>query len=386
MPYLIQGGARLFRHDTRKDYLQIGPISIAVSGSNLLPIIDALTHYEAVVGDAAEREAALCSVMSKCRKWHRAKATKVAASGGNPDATVQIRKRAVTALLNEAVAAMLGATPGMARAFDTYAARKERGHFATQPLAGGYANERTAYVKSGKARSISGSLIDDLVKDADPRVGPSLSAPNKAKLANQYGAGTEAHRSFDSLTEKDWQKIEKIATELTGRMLETKYMTRHERLSSMLESDGAGGLRFLVGLRPAAAAGNGVWPYAMDEWGNIYTADDRTDEALDGYALFNHSSFTAGDRVVCAGMLKIDVNGRLVQIDTNSGHYKPTNAQLKVVVAILRDEYHVDFSRCEIITMVPQVVWGIGEIGRFLSDQVPLPRRYNKPLPQPPGN
>ena len=76
----------------------------------------------------------------------------------------------------------------------------------------------------------------------------------------------------------------------------------------------------------------------MDEWGNIYTADDRTTASKSGYAMFNHSTFTAGDKVICARMLQVTRRRKLTMIDTNSGHYKPTRAQLQAVVSILQSE------------------------------------------------
>ena len=373
MPYLNPGGTRLFRRATNKTMVSIGIFQVGVSGSNLVPIIDALGHFAAMANFADEREAALCSIMSRCRKWLHTKGAKVLATAGDPDATVQVRKRAVTSLLNEASAALMASDGDVARAFDAYSTRKQRGGFETKGLANGYANERTAYIASGKTRSVSGSLIDDLVQSAVPRVGPVLSAGNKAKLEAKFGARTDAPRALESLTPKEWLAIEKIATELSGRQLQTRYMTRHQRLGCMLESDGAGGLRYVVSLQPPVAAGNGVWPYAMDEWGNIYTANDQTPDSKQDYAMFNHSSFTAGDTVVCAGMMKINAAGKLVQIDTNSGHYKPTKRQLQIVVTILRNEYHVDLSLTDIVTMAPFALWGAGQAGRFLADQAPLP-------------
>jgi hypothetical protein len=371
MPYLNPGGTRLFRRATNKTTISIGIFKVGVSGSNLVPIIDALAHFEAMANFADEREAALCSIMSRCRKWLHTKNAKVLATAGDPDATVQVRQRAVTSLLNEASAALLASDDDMARAFDSYSTRKQRGGFESKGLANGYANERSAYVASGKTRSISGSLIDDLVHNANARVGPLLSVPNKAKLEAKFGARTAAPRPLESLTPKEWLAIEKIATELSGRQLQTRYMTRHQRLGCMLESDGAGGLRYAMSLQPPVAAGNGVWPYAMDEWGNIYTANDQAADSKKDYAMFNHSSFTAGDTVVCAGMMKINAAGKLLQIDTNSGHYKPTKRQLQIVVTILRDEYLVDLALADIVTMPDGTIWSPGESLRFLTDLPP---------------
>lgn len=157
-------------------------------------------------------------------------------------------------------------------------------------------------------------------------------------------------------------------------------MKKFERLKVMLESDGAGGLRYVVGQR-SAFSGAGVWAYAMDEYGNIFTADDQLAANKNGYAMFNHSSFTSGDLVICAGMLKIDAGAKLVQIDNSSGHYKPTRAQLQAVVTILQDDLAVDLSRTDIISfekdpavgaIAPLVYqWNAGRAAAFLAGAGP---------------
>ena len=166
------------------------------------------------------------------------------------------------------------------------------------------------------------------------------------KFNKQYRS---KRKELEELTLSDWKKIDDIAQEVNGHQLEVRYMKKFERLKVMLESDGAGGLRYVVGPR-SANCGASSWPYAMDEWGNIYTADDQFAANKAGYAMFNHSTFTAGDKVVCAGMLQIDAAGKLTSIDTNSGHYKPSRAQLQTVVGILQSEYNVDMSGTFILT------------------------------------
>ena len=382
MAYLRAGGSVAFRNDTKKTTVSVGLIKVKVSGTNLVPIIDALAHYEAVLNfGAEERERALCSVISKCKKWIALKGGK-AASATDPTATVLVRFHIITALLQEAVTALDASNSEARRAFDTYQMRKGGAQpAAAQPLSAGYVNERTAYIASGKKRSVAGSLIDDLLGTPKQWIrteDAQLSGKASKKFKSKFGG-----RDFTSLTVKEWQAIEKIAAELDGRRLQTRYMTRRDRLNYMLESDGNGGLRYLMGGRSAASPGDSAWPYAMDEWGNIYTADERSDASKAGYAMFNHSSFTAGDLIVCAGMLSINANGKLVFIDTNSGHYKPTRQQLTAVVTVLRDEYHVDISATEISTAGEvRVIWKASPLDqqRFFNGQPPMP-----PLPALPG-
>ena len=378
MPYLRQGGAKAFRADTAKTTLNVGLIKVKVSGTNLVPIYDSLVHYEAVMNfGATEVEKALCSVISKCKKWITLKGPKAAAAM-DPNATVVRRHAVISQLLAEAVNALHGSNAEASRAFNTYQMRKAHGQIgAAQTLAQGYVNERTAYIQSGKTRSLAGSLIDEIVDSPTSklRTQDKLSPKAAAAVTKRFGG-----REFGSLSVKDWQKIDKIADELDGHRLETRYMTRRERLNYMLESDGAGGLRYLMGARSATTPGNSSWPYAMDEWGNIYTADDQTE--TNGYAMFNHSSFTSGDLIVCAGFLQINAAGKLKFVDNASGHYKPTREQLAAVVTILRDDYHVDLNHTDISTFVPRKVWVAGALdrNRFLNGQDPMP-----PLPRLPG-
>ena len=399
MAYLVRGGTQQFKEATKKTVAGKGKLKIRVSGKNLVPILAALEHYETTIqGPLSKKQGALCSVISKCKKWLTLKQAKIATA--DMDSNVKQRQTQVNDLMNEAWQALQASDQGAtAHAFQAYQARKEAGaHQMTRGLSPGYTNERDAYVQSGKTKSLSGSLIDDLLGTGKTRIFP-LPPPAKLKGAtgewednparpafarqNQIRKATVQKavkgRDLGQLSVADWQKIDKIASTVPGG-LETKYMKRPERLNCMLESNGAGGLRYAVGPRSAATAAGMEWPYAMDEWGNIYTANDQAPASRDGKGMFNHSSFTAGDDVVCAGMLKIDAAGKLTFIDTNSGHYKPTAEQLRAVIVILRDEYNVDLSGTRASTAEPRVVWGVGEIDRFLAGQPPVPRP-NKPLP-----
>lgn len=58
--------------------------------------------------------------------------------------------------------------------------------------------------------------------------------------------------------------------------------------------------------------------YVMDEDGNFFICEHKKNK-------IQHTSFLAGKRVVCAGMIQID-NGKIVDINNRSGHYK---SQLK---------------------------------------------------------
>ncbi|MFT7287490.1 MAG: hypothetical protein ACI87W_001604 [Halieaceae bacterium] len=400
MPYIRMGGASQFKEDTRKTVAGKGIFRIRVSGSNLQPIVEALDHYETTINKTTiERQGALCSIISRCKKWKDVKATKIAGTD-DPEATVIKRGQRVDTLMAEAWQALQQTDNGMMRgAFEAYSARKAAGAHVTHGLAEGYTAERDAYLASGKTKSLSGSLIDDLLGGGITRVQrESMPAKHIDKEGGGYVKGADGkplvapaykqvhddgrkrkaaiskatkNRDLNSLTAADYKKIDKITASIPSGM-QTKYMKRPERLRCLLEEDGAGGLRYAWGARSAQTTSTTVYPYAMDEWGNIYTASEQAAKwKAQGYAMFNHSSFTAGDEVVCAGMIGIGANGKLTQTDTNSGHYKPTAAQLRAVIVILRDEYLVDFAGAEVFLQSTAQVWPAGQVNRFLAGADP---------------
>jgi hypothetical protein len=383
MPYLMNGGADAFRRDTDKVYKLGFGREKRVSSSGLVPIIEAIKHYEAMLGaNAGERQKALCSILSRSNKWFngiqsKVKVTKTGKRKGTE--TLAKRSRVVSALMTEGTNALNGFSNGLGGAMESYLRNKNLPGRSKGSLSGGYANERYAYLYFNKGTSLSGSLIDDYLSSKTDR--------NERRMTDEAHArfkqATGRKKKLDTLTLEHWVAINNIARELDAKQLEVRYMKRHERLMHMLESDGAGGLRFVVGQRPAftppvwnapwARWDKGYWPYAMDEWGSIYTADDLLAENRDGYGMFNHSTFTAGDDVVCAGTLNIDAAGKLLRLDTNSGHYKPTREQLKACSEILRDDYQVDLNPTEILVKHDRgwAQWNPGHFDAFFDGGPP---------------
>lgn len=351
MPYLTENGVVQFRRDTAKVYA-FTVVKVSVSGSNLKPIIAALDHYRRVrsFGDA-ETLRALCSIVSQCRKWLRLKAAKINAAAAAPgEQTVIKRKNAVTALENEALTelrrSLAGHGQGLADAITAYETRKDaRRRAGVITLAPGYVNERAAYLSFAKKKSVSGTQVRELLEGNSTRTGLQLPAKADAKFNAKFRskAGEDEDAYFKTLTLKDWEDIEKIAHDVEGHQIEVRYFNKFDRLQRMLEPDGRGGLQFCSGLDAATHHRLGD-PWAMDEWGNLYTSPEEKGV----YSIFNHSSFAAGDLVVCAGNMIINSNGKIVRIDNVSGHYQPDPERLRAAVEILRDEYLCDFSNAEI--------------------------------------
>lgn len=358
MPYLNVEGCKQFKHDTGKEY-GFALVKVRVSGHNLKPIVDALDHYGRVRNSGGEEVMrALCSIVSQCRKWLRVKSAKIAeAASGQP--TVVKRKNVVTALQDEAIYELRKtmAGQGVVDAIGAYETRKDAGRRAgVISLAPGYANERAAYLKFDKKTSISGTSVRELLEAKTTRGGMGLPAKADSKFDTNYRKkiGDDADGFFKALTIKDWEAIEKIAREVEGHQIEVRYFNKFERIKCLLESDGHGGLRYCNGLDAKTTHKLGD-PWGMDEWGNLYTSPEE--KGL--YGMFNHSSFTAGDIVVCAGNIVIDSRGKAVKIDNRSGHYAPDPERLRAAVEIMQNEYHIDFSQTEI--------WATAMVGGVLK-------------------
>ena len=73
-------------------------------------------------------------------------------------------------------------------------------------------------------------------------------------------------------------------------------------------------------IEPATAAAAGSAPLAADEPSGLFAADHMTNE-------FHHSSIFAGEAVDFAGEIRV-VDGRLLELNNKSGHYKPRPRQV----------------------------------------------------------
>jgi hypothetical protein len=122
------------------------------------------------------------------------------------------------------------------------------------------------------------------------------------------------------------KKIEREDTEKKFRR-ENKipYFTNDERTAHQLTLETLhinwqGGPLSTVGLKaPEAGVSDHQSMYVISQEGAVYVRKDMKK--------FNHSCFTAGDSVICAGMLTA-INGRLTHISNGSGHYGPGMAEL----------------------------------------------------------
>lgn len=69
--------------------------------------------------------------------------------------------------------------------------------------------------------------------------------------------------------------------------------------------------------------------YVMDSAGNFYIFDNKSEK---GEPRYRHSSILAGKGVAGAGEIRIDEEGKVTKIDSDSGHYSPGLKQFENVV------------------------------------------------------
>ena len=122
------------------------------------------------------------------------------------------------------------------------------------------------------------------------------------------------------------KKMERENTDKTFRK-ENKipYFTNEERAAHQLTLESLhinwkGGPLSTVGVKsPESGISDHQAMYVISQEGAVYVRKDMKK--------FNHSCFTGGDSVICAGMITA-INGRLTHISNGSGHYGPGMAEL----------------------------------------------------------
>lgn len=232
-------------------------------------------------------------VYKECRHWTKAKA-------GKTTETSLKRQTQVKFLTNDALNWIWHLDPQLGKARLAFENKKRLATAAplqTQAMPGVYHHERALYEQSGKTRAPSATLLD-----------------------GRYDPASNNNTEFSNLSEADFKGLD----ESLGKQFSVVYLKKMERLRDLmvvenhrlLKADG----------QPLTTTGLAGWPYAIDAYGNLFT---KNDQALNLHAkcMFNHSSFNAGNDVVCAGMICVN-NGMLQRISNNSGHYKPSRRNL----------------------------------------------------------
>lgn len=277
----------------------------------------------------------LLVIIAVCRNWLNVKADK-------DTATANIRRAAITSLLSQATIRM------------TYhifqerkkAAKKKPEKPGTKELSEGYKNERDVYVKNQKKEDpLSGSSVNSLMQ-------AMKGSPDDIPYFTKGMPPDVVALLRKDLSEISLAEYEKIFAAISDdetpihRVSEAKlvqFFSKAQRMRFMYWVED----KILVNSDGPMDTKGKAWMYAMDQYGNLFATVMKSDrdakEAAkwaefeeDQRKNFNHSSFNAGKEVISAGMIKVN-KGKIVEIDNNSGHYKPTAEHLNGCVQLLRE-------------------------------------------------
>lgn len=160
-------------------------------------------------------------------------------------------------------------------------------------------------------------------------------------------------KGFERLNLNDWTALDKLVKAHLPDWRWNRgdgtvhYVRQKDRYRYMVFRNSRGLLEDYKGvvITTKDDAGSFPWAYAMDQYGNLFV-NDHVGHKNRKHTFWNHSSFNAGNRVRCAGVVQID-KGQLKYIDNASGHYKPSKTDLENCLRTLQDE-EVDLSQTEV--------------------------------------
>lgn len=288
-------------------------------GSNLAVIDAALSSYDLLGanGNPLHKAQALEHVVIACQWWLKLKASKIGVKTEttNTDTRAQVIQTLKAQAIQELTAlsaarAAFAANKAAAISLGTVEMKTSKQGLTkkgevtgTVPLAQGYQHERKSYLDTDKNTAISASTV--------------------------YGNSNLGHDTSYKTFKKCYDKM---VTE-GGGDLNVAYLPKTDRLDYLLVCQN-GVFSYANGAKPKSSIGSGAAePYAIDRYGNFFSTQLGT--VTSKGKLFNHSCFTAGTPVLCAGMCQFDANGHLHHIDNDSGHYKPSRQALFAAVNLV---------------------------------------------------
>lgn len=227
------------------------------------------------------------AVYKECRHWLKAKAGKTTTNSIH-------RQKKIKYLVDQSLLWLHHFDADLGKARLRFEQKKAAGpRPGLKSLAGVYQHERSLYVQSGKTHAPSGTMLDA-----------------------KYPEGSFGGKTFGQLTEAEFDALDRHFQ----RQYPVVYLKKMDRLRDMILIENK--VLTTYDGTPLTTTGQGGWPYAIDQYGNLFTKDDHSVQGQ-----FNHSSFNAGNDVVCAGMIRAN-GGALQSISNNSGHYKPSQLHL----------------------------------------------------------
>jgi len=182
-----------------------------------------------------------------------------------------------------------------------------------------YKFERTIFEKSGKQSTVPGTAVSNRHMDLATGLVNIVPGSQLHKISN---------KSFEELTQQDWNTIWQSVrgTNQFGQGINYHKKNGPNGRYQFIAILGPGGTLVDWGDVAINSPQNPRHAYAMDLYGNLfYGQGEGTPLATQSFT--NHSSFNAGNDVICAGEIWIQA-GVLRHLDNRSGHYKPGRDQL----------------------------------------------------------
>jgi hypothetical protein len=288
------------------------PIVDRGRGSKLQEIDAALGKWESGLYPRNEPRYALALILDACRAWLRKKD-----SEGHDSRKAAVRRLKIQALSKQVFHRMQ---------YETFESRKRSGRFngPLRSLTGAYKKERTTYLGSGKSYAISGST-GDLIQDF------SKSPGMRRGWSDQIGQELAPNIDLEAMTDQEFETL--VRTFGGPERSEVYFMKKETRIKYLIVIEE--GLMYDGPDQLLETTDHPGFAYAMDEYGDLFACDIGKIEREQGRTdRLNHSTFNAGKDVICAGIILVR-EGRLVRIDNNSGHYKPTRAHLVNALGVL---------------------------------------------------
>lgn len=321
-------------------------------GSNLKEVDDALKEYWKDAKNGSQQEVIhLINVLKACATWFKRKQSKSdnKSPGGGSD--LFIRRKVVIKDLGKAALADLNTAFAKANANPITPQQKfaiqfhenklkalANGPTPTKSMEQSYRPERSTYLTSGKKKPISGTGVHGVHNDL--KNGGAADRENYPAVQSK-AVMLAVSKDVNLLTDADFKALDEYASRgRAGMHMKVVYTKREDRDNLMVFVDGQG---LLCDVNNVLISTDRSVLYAMDRYGNLFYEKVKTTTRG---VIYNHSSFNAGNDVICAGEIRI-VAGILMEIDNRSGHYQPSRDNLHNCVKVLQQE-GVDLSQAAV--------------------------------------
>ncbi len=328
-------------------------------GSNLKEIDDALKAYWADANTQSPHKVALLiDIVKACATWFKRKQGKSDNKSPGVSNDLFIRRKIAIRGLGEVALAELNTALNSAPLVtpqQKFAAQFHKNKLNTltkaptpvKSMAPGFQPERSTYLASKKKKAISGTGVLVLYSEVND-VGPGTNKQYQDTPATGAAKRALKKTSVDLLTAADFMALDEYASKFPNMRSKVIYTKKEDRERLLVFVNA--GLLCDVNNAPITTEGRSA-AYAMDRYGNLFYQHNAINKEITAERkgliktlgtnapkiYFNHSSFNAGNDVICAGEIVIS-NGVLRYIDNRSGHYQPNRDNLHNCVQVLQQE------------------------------------------------